>query len=46
MSNHTITFNALNAVTYSLGGTVTLTATASSNLTVSYVSSDTSVATI
>ena len=52
MSNvaQTITFNALTAVTYSLGGTVSLTgnaaATASSNLVVSYASSDASVATI
>lgn len=42
----TITFNPLGNLTYAPAGTSTLIATASSNLTVSYESSDTSIATI
>jgi hypothetical protein len=44
--SQTITFGSLTPITYSLNGTLSLTGTASSNLTVSYVSSDTSIATI
>jgi len=44
--SQTITFGSLSPITYSPSGTLSLTATASSNLTVSYASSDTSIATI
>ena len=42
----TITFGSLSPVTYAVGATVNLAATASSGLEVSYASSDTSVATV
>jgi hypothetical protein len=45
-ADHAITFGSLLPVTYAVGATVNLAATASSGLNVSYASSDTSVATV
>jgi len=45
-ADHAITFGSLADVTYSVGATLNLMATASSGLDVSYVSSDTTVATV